>query len=182
MSGDFWLIILVLVWKTWSCIIHPNALFGEAQGKIKSFIVNISKLQIFIFGPFRCGKSTLVCNLLKNNFYQKPFAEVILCVPKSSQQLVGETISSYKASCQDIHLTVHHGLLSPSDLPYRDLSEPRLIIYEDMFDLIVESQEMSLFFTFTSRQTWDLFKNCRLGTDFMQSLGLVSQLAFLTNS
>jgi septin family protein len=105
-----------------------------------------------VFGPSGVGKTAFLLQLLKNEFFKKPFKEIYVCVPEQASHLLHNSINDFKDATNN-SIIIYEGVLVPD---FTDFSEDfqRLIIYDDLFDQIAEDSRMARFMTFSSRKSY----------------------------
>ena len=73
-----------------------------------------------------------------------------LCIPKNALHLLGESIQSYRESCENLH--IYEGLIDPEDSDLMTTDGHKIIIYDDLFNTIGDSEKMLTMQTFSSRK------------------------------
>ena len=82
------------------------------------------------------GKSSMVIKILKEQFYQTPATDIIICVPKDSSE-DDSSIKDYK-SVDPEKIIIHNGLpdikaLGLTDNPY----DHKIVVYIRLMDYIL---------------------------------------------
>ena len=76
--------------------------------------------------------------------------ETILCVPKHSSHLLGSTFDDYKRVCPNIQII--EGLFDIEKLRISENNPHMLIVFDDCYSQLAESQTICLLQTFTARK------------------------------
>ena len=107
--------------------------------------------KILVSGQSGVGKSYFISDLISNRqkLFVDDFKNIVWICPANSVRLQQETFQKL----QDLYpkILIHEGFLATPEILIPKTSSPSLIIFDDLYDTIVNSNEFLYFMTFVSR-------------------------------